>query len=174
MTSEQIHALLNFEIPLEVSGVPDPTLFLPREDDRPLTRQETDWVRNATAEIKENPERAPEIIQAVKTAPALRALERSLERFSGPMPATKEQWQNFVMAKYYEQAVDIDPKISKPALDALAKTNIVGLHVEQQEINIKMQSSIELESTLLDAIKRYSSAKVIEGESEVVSEAISA
>ena len=84
------------------------------------------------------------------------------------MPATKEQWQNFVMQKYFEQANDIDPKISKPALDALAKTNIVALNQEVQEVNISVRSTVEIESELMQVVSaliKKPQEKVIEGES---------
>jgi hypothetical protein len=71
------------------------------------------------------------------------------------------------MYKYFELANDADPKISKPALDSLAKTSIVGLHEERQEININTKSTIELQSEalmLLRSIAKRGEEKVIEGE----------
>jgi hypothetical protein len=75
-----------------------------------------------------------------------------MEKYDGPMPVNKEQWQNFVLQKYYEQANDIDPKISKPALDALARTNVVGLNQDVQEVNISVRSTVEIESELLQVV----------------------
>ena len=61
-----------------------------------------------------------------------------------------------------------DPKISKPALDSLAKSSIVGLSAEKTEININALPTAELEKELLSALKRYTGEKVIEGTAERV------
>ena len=92
-------------IPLEVQGTPDLSLFLPKEPDRPLNRLEKNWVQEA--------QNNPQVQAAPPSAPALRALQKSLDRFSGPMPVTKEAWQNYVMQQYYMQSLDPDPKVSK-------------------------------------------------------------
>ena len=165
-TSEQLHALLSYPIPLQPpeGTYPNPELFLKEEPPRPLTKKEQEWVK-AAAQTAKNPEELPKAIAAAPTLPALRALEQSLKKYDAPLPASKEAWQAFVMAKYFEQANDIDPKISKPALDALAKTNIVGLHQEVQEININTKTTIELEGELMqkiDQILRRQNEKVIE------------
>lgn len=147
----------NISIPLEIEGAPNPALFLPREPDRPLNKEEKKWVQEAKAN--------PGIIQEAPSAPALRTLQKQLASYEGPMPATKEQWQNFVLQKYFEQANDFDPKISKPALDALAKTSTVGLHNDVQEININSRATIDIEAELLQTIQKLvSKPKAIEGE----------
>ena len=68
------------------------------------------------------------------------------------------------MSKYFELTLEEDPKIVKSALDSLAKTSIVGLAVEKTEINLNTLPTQELESELLQALKKYSSEKVINGE----------
>lgn len=144
-------------IPLSLQGTPDASLFLPKEPDRPLSKSEKEWVQAA--------QRNPEIQKAPPSAPALRSLQQSLEKFSGPMPVNKEAWQNYVMQQYYLQSLDPDPKISKPALDALAKTAIVGLHEERKEITLELKSTIDLQSealTLLRSLAQRSNEKVIE------------
>ncbi len=87
--------------------------------------------------------------------PAERALKKQLEQFNFTLPGSKETWQNYVMAKYFELTLDPDPKVSKPALDSLAKTSIVGLMVERQEISIVHKSTEELENALREAVERY-------------------
>lgn len=122
----------------------------------PLTPEERDWLIQQPT----NPSPPP-------TPAAQAALERQLARFNFVVPGSKEQWQSYVMYKYFELTLDPDPKISKPALDALAKTNIVGLHEDKQEINITTKSTIELQSealSLLRSIARRGEEKVIEGE----------
>ena len=155
ITSAEIATLLSFPIPLDPppGTYPDPKLFLVEEPDRPLNKKEKEWVLHAQKVAKE-PERLKEIIPTAPTLPALRALEQTLKKFDAPLPASKEAWQSFIMAKYFEQANDIDPKISKPALDALAKTNVVGLHTEVQEININTRTTLELESELAQKISQ--------------------
>lgn len=146
-------------IPLEVQGTPDPALFLPKEADRPLNKAEKAWVQEAQSN--------PQVQAAPPSAPALRALQKSLDRYAGPMPVTKEQWQNYVMQQYYMQSMDPDPKVSKAALDSLAKTSIVGLHEERKEITLELKSTVDLQSealTLLRSLAQRSSEKVIEGE----------
>lgn len=147
----------NIKIPLFVEGDPDPALFLPKEPDRPLTKKEKDWVQEATVN--------PAIAQQAPSAPALRALGKQLEKYAGPMPASKEQWQNYVMQQYYVQSLDPDPKISKPALDSLAKTSLVGLHEERKEISLEIKTNVELQTealTLLKSIAARQNEKVIE------------
>ena len=155
-------------IPLTTKGDPDPMLFIGASRGVSNPVQDKKWVKAAEATIRANPEARSEILHAAPSAPALRSLQRSLEKYEGPMPATKEQWQNFVMQKYFEQANDIDPKISKPALDALAKTNIVALNQEVQEVNISVRSTVEIESELMQVVSaliKKPQEKVIEGES---------
>lgn len=146
-------------IPLRVEGEPDIALFLPYEPDRPLNKEERKWVQDAVQN--------PDIRTEPPSAPALRALQKSMERFNGPMPVTKEAWQNYVMQQYYLQSLDPDPKISKAALDSLAKTSIVGLHEERREVSLEIKTNVELQSealTLLRSIANRGAAKVIEGE----------
>ena len=153
-----VFAAEDFPIPLVVQGEPSPALFLPKEADRPLTRKEKDWVQEA--------QRNPDIRVAPPSAPALRALGNALEKYAGPMPASKESWQNYVMQQYYLQSLDPDPKISKPALDALAKTSIVGLHEERKEISLEIKTNVELQAealTLLRSIANRQAEKVING-----------
>jgi len=93
---------------------------------------------------------------------AERALQRHLAAYDFVVPGTQDQWQSYIMSKYFELTLDPDPKIAKPALDALAKTSIVGLMVDKQEISIVHKSTEELEKALRDAIARYA-GKTIEG-----------
>lgn len=156
--------LLSFDIILEFLDVPpSAALFLPPEPDRVLTRQEKEWVREA----KKNPDNA-DIINNPPSAPALRAIQKQLETYNGPMPVTKEQWQNYIMKQYFTMTKDADPKVSKPALDALARTNIVGLHTDVQEININTHSTIELEATLAQKLQQIISKKNLPIEEEPI------
>ena len=145
-------------IPLEVRGTPDPALFLPKEADRPLNKAEKAWVQEA--------QNNPEIRREPPSAPALKALGRAMERFAGPIPVTKEQWQGYVMQQYYMQSMDPDPKISKAALDSLAKTSIVGLHEERKEITLELKSTVDLQSEALALLRSLAQReeKVIEHE----------
>jgi len=155
----EVPSTLSFPVVLDFEGLQENNaLFLPPEPDRLLTKNEQKWVQEA--------QKNPEIAAAPPSAPALRSLQKSLEKYSGPMPATKEQWQNYLMKQYFVMSQDPDPKISKPALDALAKTNIVGLHTEVQEININTRSTIELEATLAQKLQQIinKKEKVIEAE----------
>lgn len=148
----------DFPIPLLLQGEPNPALFLPKEADRPLTKKEKDWVKEAKVN--------PEVVREAPSAPALRALGKQLEKFAGPMPASKEQWQNYVMQQYYLQSLDPDPKVSKPALDSLAKTAIVGLHEERKEISLEIKTNVELQTealTLLRSIANRQNERVING-----------
>lgn len=139
--------LLSFPVVLEFfDSVPNATLFLKSEPDRPLTKNEKEWVQEA--------QKNPDLVTSPPSAPALRQLQKHLEKYAGPMPATKEQWQNYLMKQYFVMSQDPDPKVSKPALDALAKTNIVGLHTEVQEININTKSTVEIEADLLSLVQR--------------------
>lgn len=142
----------NFAIPLIVQGDPDPMLFMEKNAVVSDPVKDAKWAKAAESAIRANPSAKTEILHAAPSAPALRSLQRSMEKYDGPMPVNKEQWQNFVLQKYYEQANDIDPKISKPALDALARTNVVGLNQEVQEVSINVRSTVEIESELLQVV----------------------
>ena len=80
------------------------------------------------------------------------------------MPVTKEAWQNYVMQQYYMQSLDPDPKVSKAALDSLAKTSIVGLHEERKEITLELKSTVDLQSEALALLRSLAQReeKVIE------------
>lgn len=155
--------LLSFPVVLEFfDSVPNAALFLPTEPDRPLTKNEKEWVQEA--------QKNPDLVTSPPSAPALRQLQKHLEKYAGPMPATKEQWQNYLMKQYFVMSQDPDPKVSKPALDALAKTNIVGLHTEVQEININTRSTIELEATLAQKLQQIIQKKNITQEEPIEAE----
>ena len=122
--------------------------------DTPLTLEDKAWM----IEKGKNPD--------TPTPPpslaAERALQRHLDAFNFVVPGSQDQWQSYVMYKYFELSLDPDPKISKPALDALAKTSVVGLMVERQEISITNKTTEELEKALKDAVDRYA-GKTING-----------
>jgi len=121
----------------------------------PLSAEDKAWL----LQQDKNPSPAP-------TPAAQAALEKQLARFNFVVPGSKEQWQSYVMYKYFELTLDSDPKISKPALDALAKTNIVGLHEEKLEVSINTKSTIELQSEALMLLRNIArrEERVIEGE----------
>lgn len=157
----EVPSTLSFPIVLEFpDATPNAALFLPDEPDRVLTRQEKEWVQEAqkNTDIAANP----------PSAPALRSLQKSLNKYSGPMPVTKEQWQNYVMQQYFMLSRDPDPKVSKPALDAIAKTNLVGLHTDVQEININTKSTIELEATLTQKLQQIIQKKNVPQDEEAI------
>ena len=159
----------NFAIPLTVQGDPDPMLFMEGNAVVSDPVKDAKWVKAAENTIRANPSAKNEILHSAPSAPALRSLQRSMEKYDGPMPVNKEQWQNFVLQKYFEQANDIDPKISKPALDALARTNVVGLNQEVQEVSISVRSTVEIESELLQVVSTLLNKpkeKVIEADAE--------
>ena len=124
-----------------------------------MTAEDREWVAKSISTQKQS--------TPPPTPAAQAALEKHLNKFDFAVPGNKDQWQSYVMYKYFEMSLDTDPKVSKPALDAIAKTNIVGLHTEVQEININTKSTIDLESELLGLISgvlRRQDEKVIEGE----------
>lgn len=160
----EVPSTLSFPIVLEFpDSVPNAALFLPDEPERPLTKQEKNWVQEAVR----NPDNT-DLLHNPPSAPALRSLQKSLNSYSGPMPVTKEQWQNYVMKQYYNMSRDPDPKVSKPALDAIAKTNLVGLHTDVQEININTKSTIELETTLAQKLQQIIQKKNVPQDEEPI------
>lgn len=131
---------------------------LPTDSEVPLTHEDKQWLAQKAI--------APEQTSPPPSYAAERFFKVQLDRFNFVMPATQEQWQNYVLYKYFELSLDPDPKISKPALDSLAKSSVVGLTSEKTEINIHSLPTAELEKELLSAIKRFSGEKVIEGKAE--------
>lgn len=126
-----------------------------------LSPAEKNWVTLKTVD--------PENTAPPPSKFAERLLKSQLEQFAFSMPASREAWQNFCMYKYFELANDPDPKISKPALDSLAKTSVVGLHEERQEININTKSTVELEGVLMNKIAQLiSKGKYTHSEADVV------
>lgn len=131
---------------------------LPTDQEVPLSTEDKQWLAQKAT--------TPENTSPPPSYAAERFFKSQLDRFNFVMPATQEQWQNYVMYKYFELSLDPDPKISKPALDSLAKSSVVGLATEKTEININSLPTAELEKELLSAIKRFSGEKVIEGKAE--------
>ena len=131
---------------------------LPSDKEVPLSAEDKQWLAQKAT--------IPEDTSPPPSYAAERFFKSQLDRFNFVMPATQEQWQNYVMYKYFELSLDPDPKISKPALDSLAKSSVVGLATEKTEININTLPTAELEKELLSAIKRFSGEKVIEGRAE--------
>lgn len=132
----------------------------PTDQELPLSAEDKQWLAQK-AIVPENTAPPPSYA-------AERFFKSQLDRFNFVMPATQEQWQNYVMYKYFELSLDPDPKISKPALDSLAKSSVVGLASEKTEININSMPTAELEKELLAALRKYSGEKVIEGRAERV------
>jgi len=157
----------DFEIPLGVPSVNAQDVFadlkfqeLNHPADLPLlpTEEDKKWAEKTAQEgVK------------LTSAPSLAAekyLKKHFGQYNFDLPTTQGQWQNFVLTKLVQQANDPDPKISKSALDTLAKTSTVGLMVEKTELSVTHKTSDELEKTLRQAMQRYlnkSDEKVIEG-----------
>lgn len=127
----------------------------PTSQDVPLTQADKAWI----VQQGMNP--------GTPTPPpsyaAQNALNRHLKQFDFVVPGSQDQWQSYIMYKYFELSLDPDPKISKPALDALAKTSIVGLAVERQEISISNVTNEELDKRLKEALGKYA-GNLIEGD----------
>lgn len=130
----------------------------PDDEVAPLTSEDRKWVEDTT--------QAGRKVSPAPSLAAERYLAAHFKQYNFDLPATQAQWQNFVLSKLVEQANDPDPKISKGALDTLAKTSVVGLMVEKQEISITHKTSDELEATLRSAMRKYlqkPDERVIEG-----------
>lgn len=133
-------------------------LNTPDEEALPLTPEDRKWIEDTT--------QAGRKVSPAPSLAAERYLNAHFKQYNFDLPVTQAQWQNFVLTKLVEQANDIDPKISKPALDTLAKTSVVGLMVEKTEVSITHRTSDELEATLRSAMRKYlqrDDEKVISG-----------
>ena len=122
--------------------------------EEPLTPADRSWIVHKGM----NPDSA----MAPPSYAAQKALDRHLKQYDFVVPGSQDQWQSYIMYKYFELSLDPDPKISKPALDALAKTSIVGLAVERQEISISNVTNEELDKRLKEALGKYA-GNFIEG-----------
>lgn len=130
----------------------------PAEDVPPLTAEDVAWVEQTRA-AGHRPSKPPSLA-------AQKYLEDHLGHYNFDLPVTQTQWQNFVLTKLFQQANDPDTKVSKAALDSLAKTSVVGLMVEKTEVNITHRTSEELNHLLKSAMDKYvkhTNEKVIEG-----------
>jgi len=125
---------------------------LPTAKDNPLDATDRAWI----VEKGKNPN--------TPTPPpsfaAQRALDAHLAKFDFIVPGSQDQWQSYIMYKYFELSLDPDPKISKPALDALAKTSVVGLSVDKQEISISNVTTEEVDKRLKEALQRYAGGAI--------------
>lgn len=114
---------------------------LPSEPLETLSSDDVVWVQETVAQgQKMSPAPSPAAERYLRTA---------FREYDFAMPVTKQQWQNYVMDQWYRMSKDPDPKVAKSALDSLAKSSVVGLMVEQKEININTKSTVELEEELL-------------------------
>ena len=131
----------------------------PDEPLQALTSEDMDWVQETVAQG-----------QKVSPAPseaAARYLRSAFKHYDFDMPVTESQWRNFVLTKWYQQANDPDPKISKAALDSIAKSSAANLMVEKKEISITNRSDEDLNKELKELFKSLrakANEKVIPGE----------
>jgi hypothetical protein len=133
--------------------------IIPEESAGPLSEEDIEWVHN-TVEQGQKTEPAPSPV-------AERYLRNAFSQYDFDMPVTQEQWQNYVLTQWYRQSQDPDPKVSKSALDSLAKSSVVNLMVEKKEISITTKSDDELNQEL-KALFASLKAKTIEGKAERV------
>ena len=152
-----------FAVPLDIPFAPAKEIFEkpaflagnpPSAQDVPLTPADKAWIVQKGMN--------PDTPTPPPSYAAQRALDSHLRKFDFVVPGSQDQWQSYVMYKYFELSLDPDPKISKPALDALAKTSIVGLAVERQEIAISNVTNEELDKRLKEALNKYA-GNLIEG-----------
>lgn len=135
----------------------------PEELVETLTSDDMEWVHETVNQG-----------QKVSPAPspaAERYLTTAFKQYDFNMPVTEGQWRNFVLTKWYQQANDPDPKISKAALDSIAKSCAANLMVEKKEISISTRSDEDLNKELKDlfrALRAKTSEKVIEGDAQRV------
>ena len=132
---------------------------IPKEPVGPMSQEDLDWVEETVSNgQKLSPPPSPVAERYLRTA---------FKHYDFDMPVTEAQWQNFVLTKWYQMAVNSDPKVSKPALDSIAKSGAANLMVEKREINITSRSDEELNKELRDlfkALKDKTNERVIEGE----------
>ena len=128
---------------------------LPSTQDVPLTQADKAWIVQKGIN--------PDTPTPPPSYAAQNALNRHLMQFDFVVPGSQDQWQSYIMYKYFELSLDPDPKLSKPALDALDKTSLVGLAVERQEISISNVTNEELDKRLKEALGKYA-GNLIEGD----------
>lgn len=134
---QSVFASLEFQ-----NGLPPapPTSSASSPDKPELSDAEMAWV-NETIENGHPVTPAP-------TKAAEKFLRTEFGRYDFPMPVTEDQWRNFVLMKWYTLANDPDPKISKSALDSIAKSSAANLMVDKKEISITTKPTGELEAEL--------------------------
>ena len=173
MRKQKTEELKDFSIPLGKPSINPAAVFASLEfqkvnvpDDEPIVVTEADkaWAEKTAHEGKKTTP-APSLA-------AERYLRTHFAQYNFDMPATQGPWRNFVLSKLLQQANDPDYKVSKPALDTLAKTSVVGLMDQKVDVSITHQSSEELTHALQAAIKNFrqlKEEKVITGEAKRVS-----
>lgn len=156
----------DFSIPLSFDEEGSNALFLP---DRAPDKKDTAWLKQTKEAIKSG---AMSIDEAKKQAPTrtvLTALENQVNRYAGPMPGDKTGWQNYIMSRYFELSQDLDPRVSKPALDSLAKTSVVGLMETKVEVSVTTKSETEITSEALMLLRKIAgreSEEILDGDFE--------
>ena len=150
----------DFTIPIgDAFGTTPPDAFAlldiatPKDAHLPLSKKDKDWVLSASRGATEAP---PPSLAAKRELEKKAVSHRAQMTTSGlRVPETQKEWQGFVMEKYYDLANDLDPKVSKGALDSLARTSVVGLIVDKKEISISTKSTEDLEAELRTAMNKY-------------------
>lgn len=133
--------------------------LIPEESAGPLTSEDIAWVGQTVASG-----------QKVSPAPsqaAERYLKSAFRQYDFDMPVTQEQWQNYVLTQWYRQSQDPDPKVSKAALDSIAKSSAANLMVEKKEISITTKTDADLNKELKElftTLRAKASERVIEGD----------
>lgn len=132
---------------------------IPEDETTPLTFEDHAWIQKTVEEgTKSTP--APSVA-------AERYLRKAFSEYAFDMPVTESQWRNFVLTKWYQQANDPDPKVSKAALDSIAKSCAANMMVERKEINVTNVTDEDLKKDLRNMFQQLLSKaqeRVIEGE----------
>lgn len=153
-------------------------------DDVPKTHKDSIAIAANTADLIEelggsidygndDLERAANLIQGVDkpttprhvAVPAeARAASVLIRQFDFQAFADAQQARNYITNKLIKLSDCGDPKLELKALELLGKHSDIGLFTERSEITVHHKSSVDLENSIKDRIKRLLNADVVDVE----------
>lgn len=116
-------------------------------------------LRAATSEMLSHIAENRSLPDPFATKPGAAYVKRILEEYDVDVIDGPDQIRKFVTNKLIVEADNNDPRVRIKALELLGKVSDVGLFTERSEVTVNNRSTIELENTLKDKLRRLMGAE---------------
>lgn len=129
-------------------------------------------LRAATSEMLSNIANNSELPNPFSTKPGAAYVKRILEEYDVDVITGPNQIRKFVTNKLIVETDNNDPRVRIKALELLGKMSDVGLFTERSEVTVNNRSTVELENTLKDKLRKLmgaedtEDAKIVENEAQ--------